>query len=335
MQFRKNLYLLLCFFTLLGVYSCTEESSESEVQPIEQALEAIDPQESGEAVGQAVTSRSHYYKRYTFFTLSRALHCTGLTHEVFSGDKTLYAPSDEAFEALGLNAHNVCHKLDRETLKEILLYHVVGEKVDFKDLGCVEMANGDVAVQSSKDHKYFINDARLYLRWVQKRSHRYCLQVYAIDKVLTVPDKNIVATAQAASDFSILVAAVTAANPSIAQALSNEEAILTVFAPTNQAFQDLLAALGASSLDDVIAAVGVEGLSNILLYHVVDGCAASGDLMQGQQIPTLQGTTIEVDLENLQLKDGSGGASGLVTEGLDIVTSNGLIHTIDRVLLPN
>jgi len=182
-------------------------------------------------------------------------------------------------------------------------------------------------------YKRFINDSRIYLGWTQ-RGHGYKLRVYAITDVLLPPTDNIVATAASVSDFSSLVAAVLAADPAIAAALSDEDAIYTVFAPTNQAFADLVLALGYNDLNDLVAGIGVNALSTVLLYHVADACAFSNNLSDGQSIATLQGETVDVDLNNLSLIDKSGAPAGLVPTGLDVLTSNGVVHTIDKVLLP-
>ena len=120
----------------------------------------------------------------------------------------------------------------------------------------------------------------------------------------------------------------------MAAALSNDDAIFTVFAPTDKAFGDLLAALGVSSLEEAVAAVGMEALTTILLYHVVDGCATSNDLRNNMMIPTLQGESVRVDLRNKTIVDKTGTGAPLVKSGLNIRTANGYIHTIDKVLLP-
>ena len=190
--------------------------------------------------------------------------------------------------------------------------------------------NGDlIHVQRPRYYRYLVNDTRAYLRF---RSGK--LTVYAIQDVLSVPDKTIVETAQAADDFNALVAAVLAADPAIASALSDPDAIYTVFAPTDQAFADLLDALGVGSLEEAVAAVGVDGLSTILLYHVIDACAFSNDLKDGQKLTTLQGEQLLIDLDNLAIIDKTGMPAQLIVPLLDIRTSNGVIHAIDKVLLP-
>ncbi|MEL6123859.1 MAG: fasciclin domain-containing protein [Bacteroidota bacterium] len=270
----------------------------------------------------------------TFRTLNQALRCTGLGSALFDGHKTIYAPSDAAFAKLGLNRHNVCTELDKETLTEILLYHVVGEVVSIRERGCIEPLNGDVAQVSVKRHRLFVNESRIRAAFNQRGRH-YFLRVYRIDAVLMPPARTIVETASGVDMFSSLVAAVVAADPMIAETLSDPDGIFTVFAPTNDAFADLISGLGLNTLEDVVAAIGVDGLSTVLRYHVVPACAFSNDLKNGAKIPTAQGETITVDLRNLALIDKTDTPAQLVPEGLDIRTANGIVHTIDKVLLPN
>jgi uncharacterized surface protein with fasciclin (FAS1) repeats len=142
-------------------------------------------------------------------------------------------------------------------------------------------------------------------------------------------EQTIVEIAAGNPDFSTLVAAVTAADPAIAAALSGEGP-LTVFAPTNQAFADLLAALNLSA-EDVLA--NTELLNQVLLYHVVEGAVLAETVvtLDGQSVPTLlEGASVEVSIVN----------GGVVLNGsvnvvaTDIIASNGVIHVIDAVLVP-
>ncbi len=327
----KLIYLLIALTPLFTI-SCSKDNlpiDEQQDTATEISMEVAEELEYLEE--QEAKDRSHSY--FTFRTLNQALHCTGLNAALFSGKKTIYAPSDAAFEKLGLNRHNICDALDTETLTAILLYHVAGRIVKLNEKGCVELLDGNIAQLKRDSWKRFINDSRIYLAWQQK-GHDYKLRVYAITDVLMPPTDNIVTTASGAEMFSSLVSAVLAADPGIATALSNEDAIYTVFAPTNQAFADLIDALGVGDLNGLVSAIGVEALSTVLLYHVADACAFSNNLADGLEVATLQGETVEVDLDNLSLIDKTGTPSALVVEGLDILTSNGVVHTIDKVLLP-
>jgi len=121
-------------------------------------------------------------------------------------------------------------------------------------------------------------------------------------------------------DFSILVEAVTKAN--LAGALS-AEGPFTVFAPTNEAFNALFKQLGVSGIKDLTA----EQLTPILTYHVVAGKIMSTDL-SNTSVATLNGQKIKIDLSNgVKINESK------VTKA-DISGTNGVVHVIDRVLLP-
>ena len=121
-------------------------------------------------------------------------------------------------------------------------------------------------------------------------------------------------------DFIILVEAVTKAG--LAGALS-AEGPFTVFAPTNEAFKALFKQLGVSGVKDLTA----EQLTPILTYHVVSGKVMSTDLTN-TSVATLNGQKIKVDLSNgVKINESK------VTKA-DISGTNGVVHVIDRVLLP-
>lgn len=147
-----------------------------------------------------------------------------------------------------------------------------------------------------------------------------------IDDDVTTP--NIVELAQQTGDLSILVDAVIKAD--LTGALS-ADGPYTVFAPTNEAFEAALTALGYASLDDV----PVEDLTNILLYHVVEGDIRSTDLSD-TYVSTLNtegpggvNTSLQIQVEGgVEF----GGVASPVTT--DVVASNGVVHIIDAVMLP-
>ena len=337
-NFLAFMFIIVCSSVL--VTSCSyddlADSGSEDTEGLVIDVESGDEYEEFAPEGEVLERSTN---RYTFHTLNQALHCTGLNKALFSGIKSIFAPTDEAFEKLGLDKSNVCD-IPTEDLTAILLYHVADGAIQDKEVGCEKMLDGNIVQVERNGRKRFVNDVRNTFSFRQFRSARhgragYYLKVFGVNEVLTVPTDNIVNTAVgAAPEFTSLVAAVLAADPAIAAALSDEDAVYTVFAPTNQAFADLLAALGLGSLEDAVDAVGVEGLSTILLYHVVDACAFSNDLSDGLEVATLQGETLEVDLDNLAILDKSGTPSGLIPSSLDILTSNGIIHAIDKVLLP-
>ncbi len=132
-------------------------------------------------------------------------------------------------------------------------------------------------------------------------------------------------------DFSTLAAAVEAAG--LQDALSDPEATLTVFAPTNEAFEAALASLGLTA-EELLA--DTETLTAILTYHVLGDIVTSSDIAAAgtEEIPveTLSG-------EELVVVVGDDGTVGFVDQTAtvtmaDIEASNGVIHVIDAVLLP-
>ncbi|MBN1790580.1 MAG: fasciclin domain-containing protein [Bacteroidales bacterium] len=146
------------------------------------------------------------------------------------------------------------------------------------------------------------------------------------DKAPVEEMKSIVEIASSDNNFSTLVAALTKAN--LVSALQGTGPF-TVFAPTNEAFADLLADLGVSSLDDLSA----EAITPILLYHVVSGKVLSTDLTNGyvntlSAGPEQTAISLQVNADEVILN----GSSEITSA--DILATNGVIHVIDKVLLP-
>ncbi len=132
---------------------------------------------------------------------------------------------------------------------------------------------------------------------------------------------DIVDTAVANGSFNTLVAAVQAAG--LEQTLRSEGPF-TVFAPTDAAFD----ALPSGAVETLLKPENKDQLVSILTYHVVAGKVLSTDLQDGAQATTVNGAKISIDLDNgVTIND-----SDVVIA--DIKTSNGVIHVIDKVLLP-
>ena len=132
---------------------------------------------------------------------------------------------------------------------------------------------------------------------------------------------DIVDIASGNKDFSILVAALQKAK--LVETLQGEGPF-TVFAPTNKAFEDLLKALNISA-EQLLAQ---PDLAKVLTYHVVAGKVMSTDLKDGMEAATVNGEKIKIDL-----KDGVKINDAKVTTA-DIKATNGVIHVIDKILVP-
>jgi uncharacterized surface protein with fasciclin (FAS1) repeats len=130
---------------------------------------------------------------------------------------------------------------------------------------------------------------------------------------------NIVQTAVAAGSFKTLVKAVQAAG--LAETLSGKGPF-TVFAPTDEAFSKLPPGTVEGLLKDI------PKLKSVLTYHVVPGRMMAADVVQQSSLKTVQGQSISVDTK------GGAKVDGANIVKTDIATDNGVIHVIDKVILP-
>ena len=135
------------------------------------------------------------------------------------------------------------------------------------------------------------------------------------------PKKDIVDTAMASGDFNTLVTAVQEAG--LVDTLKGEGPF-TVFAPTDAAF----AKIPADKLSALLA--DKEKLAAVLTYHVVPGKVMSADVVKLDTANTVQGQSVDINV-----KDGKVFVNGALVSAVDIETSNGVIHVIDTVILPN
>ncbi len=133
--------------------------------------------------------------------------------------------------------------------------------------------------------------------------------------------KDIVDTAAEAGSFTTLLTAAEAAG--LVDTLKGEGPF-TVFAPTDEAF----AALPEGTVETLLLPENKDQLVAILTYHVVPGKVMSTDLTDDMEAMTVQGTTVMIDLDNGVMVDGA-----TVTTA-DIEATNGVIHVIDKVILP-
>jgi uncharacterized surface protein with fasciclin (FAS1) repeats len=135
--------------------------------------------------------------------------------------------------------------------------------------------------------------------------------------------KDIVETAASNEKFSTLVAAVNAAG--LIDVIKSDGPF-TVFAPTNNAF----AKLPAGTVETILKPANKDQLVAVLTYHILPGRVMSADIA-GKELraKTVQGSIMDIDATKGVMIDGA-----MVTTA-DIATSNGVIHVIDTVILPN
>ncbi len=246
------------------------------------------------------------------------------------GPFTVFAPTNAAFEkllaSLGITADDL---LNHPQLKEVLLYHVVSGQVLSSDLqnGMMPATLTGETIKVDLMSGVKINDSAVTSADVLATNG----VIHIIDTVL-VPSTFVLNSAPEAPatvvdialsnpDFSMLVSLLQKAD--LVGALQGDGPF-TVFAPTNAAFEKLLAALNISASD----LMNQPDLAKVLLYHVVSGKVMSTDLSDGLEAPTLNGESVAFDLSSGVLVNQSNVVSA------DIEAGNGVVHVIDAVLVP-
>lgn len=267
-----------------------------------------------------------------FSMLRTAVVKAGLAETLSSdGPFTVFAPDDNAFATAGISS-SVLESLSAEALTNILLYHTLGAKVEAADVpagpnAAVEMLNGNSIFLTGGSMGVFVNGISVKQADIQADNG----VIHVISSVLMPPAGNIVETAIANENLSFLVAAVVRASEgdtNVAEVLSSD-GTFTVFAPTNQAFID-------AGFPDIasIQAADPNTLTTILTYHVIGARAFSSDLVDGANLTTLNGATVQVGLGVNATIDGNSNTNPSNIIAVNIVTTNGVVHVIDQVLLP-
>ena len=261
----------------------------------------------------------------SFNVLIQAAQKAGLA-EFLSTEQniTVFAPTDAAFATLltDLGASSL-DDIDAATLTAVLKYHVVGDLAYSNNLesGAVATLNTGspdgtpLSLLVNVNGGVMINNANVTTADVMASNG----VIHVIDKVLLPP--TVVDLATYSDNFSSLLSAVVKAD--LAGALS-ADGPFTVFAPTNNAFAALFAALEISGLDDV----SVEDLTSILTYHVVGDNVLSTELSAGA-VAAISGEEFEVTIDGDVMLNGT-----IKVVATDIQGTNGVIHVIDAVLVP-
>ncbi|WP_397362169.1 fasciclin domain-containing protein [Olleya sp. R77988] len=318
--------LSLLFLATFVLWSCSDDDDTATPEP--QALNIVE-------TAQATPSLSLLVEAVIQADLVDALSA--------DGSKTVLAPTNDAF-LLFLNANGFASLADvpNDVLTQILLNHVIdGANIMSTDLAG---ATGYTNTLASGP-----NSTNLSIYWdgmsgvTFNGASNVALAdisttngiVHVVDAVIGLPTLATFATTNPALED--LVAALGSADsqmpspmliPTLADATSGP---LTVFTPTNTAFDALLLELdpsGATGLGDIDPAT-VEAVLNI---HIVSGNVQSGDLMTGS-VTTLGGT-INVDTSNFTITDPLNRVTNIITSLVNIQAVNGVAHVVDRVIRP-
>lgn len=279
-----------------------------------------------------------YFNR-NFTTLIAAVQAASpavLTSLLGSSDKTLFAPTNDAFVAAGITTLP-----DQATLDAVLTYHVIDSEVTSSQIASgsseVQTLNGKIYLTNNSGGVFINGSSKVTTADIDASNG----VVHVIDRTLMPPSETItqIATGLAAANpaqFTQLVAAIVrtqgeGANDLLAAASSTSND-LTVFAPTDAAFQELYTALGVAN----VGQIPLSTLIAVLKHHIVSGRVFSTDLVSGS-VSTLNGNvTINLTATPPTVAGSSGGSNVAIlqTSLLNIQATNGVIHVIDKVLIP-
>ena len=255
-------------------------------------------------------------------SLVAALSHAGLVSALQAdGPFTVFAPTDDAFAAAGIDLSTFDTDEENATLSDILLYHVVSGAVassDVTDGMSAEALNGDDVSFTVSEGSVMVNDATVTSADVMASNGI----IHVIDKVLMPPADlgDIPTVAQGTGIHTSLVAAVVQAE--LLTTLQGDGPF-TVFAPTDDAFA--AAGIDLAALDNE---EGKATLTDILLYHVVSGAVPSSAVTDGMSATAVNGDDLSFAVgEGVMVND-----ANVVLA--DVPASNGVIHVIDKVLMP-
>jgi uncharacterized surface protein with fasciclin (FAS1) repeats len=268
-----------------------------------------------------------------FSTLKKAVTKVGLGPTLTTGTYTVFGPNDVAFNAAGINNFSI-ESILPSNLSPVLLYHTIPSRILSSAIPNatntkVITASGDSVFVSKNSRGIFVNGVQVIAADISADNG----VIHELGKVLTKPTENIVQKAISAK-LDSLVKAITLVNgspmgnPGLINLLSTSS--LTVFAPTNAAFTELLQTLNLPAIEQIPIAT----LNAVLSYHLVGSRAFASDLSSGA-LSMFAGGNTTVALSSLATirGNGNGGTPSNIT-ATDIICTNGVVHLIDRVLLP-
>ncbi len=240
-----------------------------------------------------------------------------------AGPFTVFAPTDAAFAAIQSDVDNLLKPENKAELAKVLTCHVVSGKkmaADLQDGEELTALDGSKLVVRISDGKVMVGDANITVKDVEATNG----VIHMIDKVILPAKpaeqaKDIVAIASESA--KTLAAAVTAAG--LVETLQGNGPF-TIFAPTDAAFAAI-----QKDVDNLLKPENKAKLATVLTYHVVSGKVMAADLQDGQEITTVQGGKLKVSIVNGKVM-----INGANVVAADVPASNGVIHVIDKVVLP-
>jgi uncharacterized surface protein with fasciclin (FAS1) repeats len=262
-----------------------------------------------------------------------------------SGDFTVFAPTNAAFARLGLTSGDALAVLNKDFLTSTLLYHVSNGNLAGTSIAAGAQSGSALGPNRrfiTRGSEKFINGSKILATDVQAENGT----VHVIDKVLLATGADIaqstIALTQSkvfdAPQLTFLLEAVIYCDLVAALSASPGSPSFTVFAPTDDAFKQLGVDLGvALNVPADIRQLDKATVTAVLLNHVVaDGGKFTSELNAGSMSP-LGGSSLTLGAYTDGVLSVKGMGNGTQTANMvipDVQTTNGVVHVIDRVLLP-
>lgn len=314
--------LIFPFLFLLTILSCSKE--EEEVLQIQQN-----------------TLYDLVAKSMDYSYLEAALRITNLD-DVLRGDDiyTLYAPNNSAFVGFLMRyGFDSLDEVPTETLKQVLLNHVMVGQMEYRDFKSGYFQTAATSAASGKPMSIYINQVNMRVtlngtsRIVQGNVRASNGIIHAVNRVIPVPSLvTFVLADPLLYDLAIALTRddLTVDFPTILSTQNGTApAPFTVFAPINLAFENLLDELDV----DRLSAIDEPTLNSTLNFHVMDEVIAlSSDLSDNLLINTLGGEITANVTGGASLTDGNDRVSNIIL--FDVQANNGVLHMIDKVILP-
>ncbi|WP_224484596.1 fasciclin domain-containing protein [Robertkochia aurantiaca] len=316
--FKPLKFLSLAFLLVLGT-ACSNDDDNIGTDP--------DPDPTGETITDLAASNPD------LSTLVAALQRTGLDATLAdeNGNFTVLAPTNQAFTDAGVTSLDA---FSDEELRNILLNHVLENQFRSSDFTTQYYETLGQGPDQNALSLYVDTSSGITFNGVANPvADNFDVEasngiIHVVNAVVLPP--TIVTHAAANANFSTLVTALGRFGDTYTNALSGDGPF-TVFAPTNAAFDELLATLGMT-LEEIPDAL----LETVLTYHVIAGQNLSANnFVDGQTETTLQGSDLSVNVGtdgNVEVVDATGIPGDVVAA--DVQAVNGVIHAVNRVLLP-
>ena len=318
----KNYRPIVSLILLITFLSCSKEETEV-IEPAQSTLYDL-----------VANSMNYSY-------LEAALRMTNLD-EVLVGDDvyTLYAPDNNAFIGfLMRSGFNSLEEVPRETLKQILLNHVMIGQMEYRDFKSGYFQTAATSAANGNAMSIYINQVNMRVtlngesRIVQGNVRASNGIIHVVDRIIPLPSLVTfiladpllynLAVALTRNDLTVDFTAVLSTQN------GTSPAPFTVFAPNNLAFLDLLTELGV----DRLSAIDEPTLNSTLNHHVVGEInTLSSDLSDNLLINTLEGEITANVTGGASLTDGNNRVSNIIV--VDVQANNGVLHIIDKVILP-